>query len=340
MPSIRDEAYALCKSVLASPSIANLRSAYLNIHSTWFEYHTRQFNAQFLAYLLVDEHLDLVNQRDPEPVPHLLPHERDLLFSAHQQVVDLDRLCLAPIQAGLPQIAIPMFMAALDPYNRFSISPLPTTRTPTLLTPEAMERMARSFHSHPAIGIALDNLGAYAGTILDTVRDATAFNTQPEPNLVVHVLDWTRLLTSKGATDVGSELTRLTLYEPTDSPNRPPARFISALASLRTSLAALNQLVYQATFTDKLPILDEDNVIDLKTTPSLVSTLADVVFQRSEKLALVTTGQLVRLKLPDQVDMLAQVEPWSMEFADDTIQTVLREVDENLNLFGPLLRNI
>jgi hypothetical protein len=226
-------------------------------------------------------------------------------------------------------------MPALDPYNRFVVRLSPPAKPATLITSEAMESMAKSFHSHPAFALAIENQTAYARQALITFTNMG--NTGP--NTTKQVLDWTQFLTSKGATDTGSALTQLILSQK-DLPSRPPARFVSALASLRSSLNALNQLIYQLTISNKLPMIDDDNAIDIRVSSGIVSRLADVVFQMSDKLPLVITGQLIRIKVSGEPDMLARTESWALEFADRTIAAVLRDLDENLNPFGPLLKKI
>lgn len=323
MGSIRDAAYDVCKAVQTAPSIDKIRAALQNVHSSWFEYHVRRYEAQFLGYLLLDAGLDQLNAITAEPIPHLLEHERNALLGAHQQLVELNKRCLEPLHA-----VFPMFVQAADPYNRYWAVELPASEEPvTILTSEVMGQMVAAFHQHPAFRTVFDN--------------AHSINSGFPPVSYAQLINrWLDKLLKSQSSDKMSNVSRLLITQPRDSLQRTSARWQTALLSLQSSLDSLNQLVYQATLSKKRPVLDDDIIIDAQINHGSVATTANVLYKFSPDQNILTHWTLVIIA-SQQLDMrLGRAADWHIESADNTAEVTLREVDGNLNVFGPLLREI
>ncbi len=162
--SIRDEAYRLCKTVWASPSRAKLRDLIHGIDRVADEdrdtekdrshlgYLARSLHAQVLGYLVVDQRrAELEQDPYPQRIRPLFDSERQFLAGVHRQILLLNEQCIAPLVAQLPRSA-----AAVDPYAKFGIVTLTGTHNGDILTTQAIDAMARSFHQHPAIVAALE----------------------------------------------------------------------------------------------------------------------------------------------------------------------------------------
>ena len=79
------------------------------------------------------------------------------------------------------------------------------------------------------------------------------------------------------------ELEQIVFRSGASSPERVALHHIAAAISIRESLACLNQLIYQAVIGSGLPVLSENNVINVKQTSTAASLALDVLYQPDDK---------------------------------------------------------
>lgn len=111
----------------------------------------------------------------------------------------------------------------------------------------------------------------------------------------------------------------------------------------------LDQLVFQAVLSEnlKLPVLDEDNIIDPgRWVTTYVSRGNHVIYQRDARSPRGINDYLILYLWPhgyEPIKELCHVEHLRVEYSGDVgtkAFIALRTVDENLNPFGQLLKSV
>lgn len=339
--SIQTDAYQLCKTVWSSPSRDEVRDLISGINAprdgigadtdrSHFGYIARQLRAQVLGYLVVDrDRAKLQELPFAGEVPPLSVQEQRLLASVHKQIVQFNSQCLAPLTTQLPKCAI-----AVDPYNQFPYVIPPDIAEADILTPDATDMMASSFQEHPAIALALESAGPFADGMT-------------EQSYAQQVVRLTDELLRAGVSSAPEDLALVVATQSQDSPSRLMARHLAALICARASLATLDQLIHQAILSDRLSLLNEDSIIEIRyRTKHLCGTGISVTYQPGELVGIEDLLTLLLIKCAPYSILtahLCQVEAVHVEVSRDfghTVQVELREIDHNLNPFGPLLDHL
>lgn len=168
--------------------------------------------------------------------------EKRMLYSVHQQVLDLNRRCLGPLLGEYPQ-----YSTVLNPYKEYPNASYSTEFEEILFRKADAEEMVSGFQNHPAFEIALSNI--------EVVRE-NLFKIEYEQilnELSQHLIEagprkdpeW---LESLGAKQSGG-------------PSDVLLRHVAALICLRDSLANLDQLIYQGLFQEELLSLDANDIV-------------------------------------------------------------------------------
>jgi hypothetical protein len=327
--SIRSDAYATCKSVWTSPFRDSLRSVIKKLQASESGYLAQGQHVQILGFLVVDQRK--TNIEEKMQFLHIIPLEdedRNLLSAAHRNIVQLNIRCIAPLATDLPQC-----VKAIDPYGKFKYEP-PQTLGGDILSEEVLAKMAISFHEHPAIKIAIQSAKSSAVNMADE-------------KYVEAVSVFYDTLIKAGAYDAPHDVVSIMVGQRKDSLQRIIARHITALTCIRASLSILDQLVYQAILSNKLPLLDQNNVSEIgQMSNNFVSNGFSLSYQPSEQLFRVNVHDVVLIKLETPglpLGQLWHVEAIHSEFAQEfgsLNELTLREIDENLNPFGHLLEHM
>ena len=118
------------------------------------------------------------------------------------------------------------------------------------------------------------------------------------------------------------------------------------LLTLRTSLWVLNELLYQAFWTEKLPFISEDSIVKLGPITSTIAGMGVSLIATPRQLESPSDPQLFLYKVPDDAlpdiglcRMELQSHSYSADYGD-TIEISARAVDDNLNPYGPLLKHL
>jgi len=328
--SIRSDAYDICKLIWDSPSREYLKSLLLKLQASEAGYLARGQRAQILSFLIIDQRKpELEKKLHPLHIVPLKDEERILLSNAHRQIVQLNKECIASLSPKLPQC-----IKSIDPYVKFGYEQLPVGVEYDILTEKTIEKMAASFSKHPAIEVVLHSM------LPDTTK-------MTEGKYAESVLTISETLFKAGVFDAPSDFQRILFSQAKDSIQRIIARHITALTCIQASLSVLDQLVYQAILSNKLPLLDKNNIIEIgQMSKNLVGNGLSLLYQPGEQLVMSNICDIVLVKseaLGLPLGQLWKVEAvhheYSQEFGSSE-ELTLREVDENLNPFGHLLEHI
>jgi hypothetical protein len=141
------------------------------------------------------------------------------------------------------------------------------------------------------------------------------------------------------------KLADASLTHPEDSQARILLRLTAAFICLRASLTVLNELIFRALLTEKLPVISDENIIQFGSlTSHFCSQGLSCTCQPDENIDPFTLG-LVLVKcsfLEFPVD-LCRTESIHFQMSDDigdVAELKLRLIDDNLNPFDGLLRNM
>jgi hypothetical protein len=340
--SIRDDAYQLCKIVSNSSSRDKVKGLINSLNRaesgttptktdrSSFGYIARHLNAQILGYLITDlKREEFQKAPFPQYIPPLTNQERCLLSSVHKQIIQLNKQCIAPIEAMLPH-----YIKMLDPYNKFQYIIPPDSIEIDILPNETIKDIAASFRNHPAIAVILE-------------KPFPKINSATETKYMKSVAKLTDILLQAGPLNAPADFIEIIFKQNKNDQRRIVARQLTAIICLRESLAVLNQLIFQAILNDKLPVLNEDNIIDIHGPVSHVASGGfSIIYQPDEQTLIVSLLDLILVKcmsLHVSIDQLGRVEMTKHEYSGDfgsTIECELRNIDENLDPFGTLLEQI
>lgn len=338
MTTIRQQSYHLCKAVWKSLDRDRIREIIRVLNQapkegetradrSGFGYASRQIGQQTLGYLIVNRDKEQLQQNFPPLVwsASLQQSEKVILEGVHKQFVQLDKACVEPLTNVLPQCAF-----AVDPYNvhRYEISE--QADDVTLFPQNILQKLVDSFHKHPAFPVAI----ATAQLISDLPI---------QEQLAQSVIELEKIILSTGAMSSPRMLADTLYTYPDDSPQRILLRYLSALLCVKSALATLNELVFQAILSNKLPVISEDNIIELGSLTahtcgqgfSLTCQPDGYINPFNMNLVLVKCSSL---EFPIDLCRVEEVHFQSSQDYGDTIDFQLRLIDEQLNPYGNLLK--
>jgi hypothetical protein len=322
--SIRSAAYDLCKGLWDAPCRKQINELILGLKDGLLHYYGHHEYAQLLGYLMVDqERARFETGPHPTKIFPLRDDQRQLLAAAHNQIVELNRQCAAPLIESLPKCA-----KAINPYNKYNYN------TPTafiecdFLSPESVNKMANAFQGHPQITIARESSAAIPDEVTEEIYTEDVWKMREE-------------FVSAGPLKYPDWLKKVLNTQSETSRYRTYLRHLAALTSIRESLATLNQLIYQKIFYERLLVLDEEYII--KGGPYVLGTGGiSLVFQFAGIFYLMEPHDIILAKLvalPSEPLESCRVETFHMPFPPgEPAYVELRVIDENLNPFGALVK--
>jgi len=295
-------------------------------------YYARKQNMQFLGYLLIDEHKNdsarLVGSIKIAP----LSHQEIVLFEkAHTFIAETDNICATALSTILPNA-----IDVIKPYIQYPYK----TKAESIETidpnVESVEDLHLAFRNHPSIGI-----------ISKCVDKVPRIQMISKEHLMDGMIGIRRYIGSQGFSKAASDFQNSELATIKDSPEYFITKTLKALVALKVSLSVLNQLLYQSFKTDKLVVLDNDNVIAVKNISrnflgKHVSILSHPI--KMEQMASNAGDEiLVKLKLDKYIiEGLHHIESVTISFNRDfgnRQDFELLKIDENLNYYPGLVRD-
>jgi len=350
--SILQSAYQVCKAVQGVSARVEFQSIFNDItfskedapgrpspdDRSTLGYGGRRQACQLLGFLLVEQERErLLNDPLPKFVPPFKDEERTLFREAHEQILAFNRLCVRDVVARLPNTDV-----SLNPYSRMlTLHPHTTSFSPDAgpLPFDALREAAEVFRAHPALQTILQQ---------SWTSPFPASNVPPAKDIAMGVYKLEEELRQAGAFQMPADLQKEFETEPVQSPVRWLHRHVIALANVRASLRVFNQMIYQALRTDRLPVLNSDNIIEVpRNTSHMVGHGLEVHYQPDDKIdILIEWGDIVLMKqLSDEPsssfaqDLLCEVAVPSFHFSNEwgtTGQLKMRVLDDHLCPYGNL----
>jgi hypothetical protein len=342
--SIRHNAYDLCKTVWSSPVRETIQTTIRNLSMATDEqirtsnnrsgigYAARPYRAQLLGYLFVDREKERLAENYPplRGTLGLTEGERGILTQAQKQVEALDKRCVSKLTEAVPECSL-----AINPYSRFNYEIPEGTDDVQLYDEQLAQILFESFHLHPAISIALESRKSFKAIVPENKRQSTL-------DIAKTVLNLEQSLLAAGPLLAPRRLFELLITQPPGTANEALLDYICALTCIKASLDTLNELLYQAILTNKLPVLDNDSIIEFgNIVGTSVSKGFTVKYQPTEKSGLGNFGLvLVKAKISNQELDLGRIETAEVQLSGefgDSVRVTVREIDEHLNPYGQLL---
>lgn len=287
--SLTECAYQLCKDVLNNAAREELRqivSAFAAHRKTDepdkgsgninFGHFAARQHAQFLGFLLVDGSLASIRQRLPD-MPELTPGQRKALELAYVQILYLYRECVQ----WLP----PKVRLSVDPYSNFeySVREVDGRENNFLFSSPAADVFASNFKLHRAYGIACEGVP----------KDIDRMSREKIESIVrAYSEDFL-----KG--ERAEEVTEMIYRIDRGSAKFRAFRYIMSLVSLRASLYTVCQMVYQATYQERLYCFDEENIVSYSTGGNIVREVIRLRSYMDGSQFGIRSGDLAYLNLDD-----------------------------------------
>lgn len=324
--TIKRTAYDICKSVLNSSFRTSIKDMIDTLDKGEGGYFARRQHIQTLGYLIVDNNREkITNDYNHILINPLTSDQLELLTLVHNQLAHLDRECISNLLQKLPNSA-----KAIDPYSRYDYVPPLVNKLVDIIDKESLRIMANTFSQHPGINKAIDSASFVQNLTPDQYKN--------------EILRLNDIIVKSGVLNAPKWLTNIMTI---NAPQRTILRHFTALTCIRESLLTLNQLIYQAILIDKLPTLDENNIINIEhINDNFISKGISVTSQSSIFFSVIETYDLVLIKCKSRginSAKLCRVESIERSVSNDFGESVklhIREVDDNLNPYGALLNYI
>ncbi|UYN89132.1 MAG: hypothetical protein KIT08_08520 [Anaerolineales bacterium] len=327
--TILEAAYTLAKSVKSLTKRNDLRKLIYNLNSVregqidrnHFGYVARNQRLQLYGYLLTEANRSKLEQ-SPFGLPRIEQEELQLISSFHNQLVEVDRLCIQTLVEHNPRLE-----QALDIYDPTLLKNIPPSLKEIRFENSAIQLFVEEFIKHPSysclLGFPRDFLDLSAQKISNHVRNFEASILAQE--------------------DCPSELQRVIFTYERNSQERKILRFITNLVALRSSLSHLNQLLFQALTVDKLAILDGETIISFEgPRHNLCGESYRILVQLGSRTFKMEVNDLVLIKNPLDLNAATQlgwIQAQAFEISRETGQTLqldLRRINESLSAYGSL----
>jgi hypothetical protein len=193
---------------------------------------------------------------------------------------------------------------------------------------EDAEIIIKSFQTHPAFAIALENLSEIkSAPPIDYERTILTLESE--------------LVEARPGHDAGW-LEDFKMLKRVEHPSLANYRHIAALICLRDSLANLNQLIYQALYQEKLIHIDSSITIDYIWSTGGGGIGMWLMYLYMGNFIIIDTGDLVHIstgvKKGDFNKQLFRVEVHHLPPISDPGVLIMRYIDDNLNSYRDLIR--
>ena len=325
--SIKDAAFNFYKKIWNSPNREEIRNVISKLKSSSRGLGNKVCPAPMLGLLLYNQQAvkRLLGRSAVEELSAWSEREQKILFGIHNQVLHFNEQCLSPLIPELRQA-----IEAVNPYKKYQQT-VPTDGFEDLLfTKGESAEVIQSFHSHTGFGIALSSLSSVQERPLDYERTVFQLNSEileagpgGEPQWVINYEEAERW----------------------EHPNIGMFHHVGALLSLQSSLANLNQLIYQGLFQDALIHINRAHIIDYMWTTRgagrsmwlmhipygfmFLFEVTDLVFVNTDNSQQTSALGNTLCQIHTQAMPLGQTEPGIL---------TMRMIDDQLNAYTYLIR--
>lgn len=330
MNRLLDNVYEICKLIKSFPISKDIRKVLNNVHHKKGDYSTlgdlgRRFGLQFLGYLYFSKSEKINKDFKLILKPKLSEEEVSLLGYGHKYILEINKLCFEIIERILPNST-----ASINPYAHYEYT-LAHQKNSFNLNNELIKNFISNFEKLPTILDIIDCISREP-KLINVSRD-DLFNSVNKIGKQIYKF---------GTFDESPEFQDLDSRLRKKFPQDIFFVLILSLASLKTSIKVLDQLLYQAFLCDKLISFDEENVYQInKHVHNSIGESLSVAIQLNGPEILLDPSDLVFINIPYKgVKGLAIIEAMkiipSHDFGD-TISFSMRMVDGNLSYYHNLL---
>ena len=251
---------------------------------------------------------------------------RVLLKKAHHIIKTLNDLLVLPIIKTSPALS-----GALNPYSIFSY-PSYQYDINEIVDPEIFKGLINAFANSAPVRNILNTP--------DSLRNQIS-----SENYLTSSLMFIDKIGKYGVHDAPQDFHELKQNIKVRSAETFVVNIIFSVICLRKIISIIDQIIFQAFLTDKLPILNENNIIKiLKQNSHMVGDGLTLLIQAVGSEIFSPPGDLMLVKLQannHNIDKLCLVERASLNFSRDfgnTAEFGLRALDEQLNPYFNLLK--
>jgi hypothetical protein len=247
--SIKEAAHNFHKKIWDSPNREEIRTVVGKLKSSTRGLGNKIYPTPMLGLLLYNQQgmKRILGRSAVEELTSWSERELKVLHGIHNQVLQFNVACLAPLVSGLPEA-----VTAINPYKEYPQVVSTEGFQDLLFTPEEATEVIRSFHAHTGFAIALSTLSSvkerpsvdYEQTILQLNSEIVEAGPGGNPQWVVN-------------------------YEEAESWEHPEVAIfhhVAALLSIHNSLANLDQFIYQGLFQEELIRMDQKCIIEYMWT--------------------------------------------------------------------------
>lgn len=334
--SILNETYQVCKNIIKHPirNDVKLLIKLLNTSSSLnpsdnsdrsgFGYLARNRNLEFLGYLVT--HIQSEEIKKIIPIINFNPlkdSEVELFEKAHFTIIQITKMCLRNLLVSFPNAEL-----ALDNYSNFPYKFKTQPVEEVFSSDESITKLVNAFEQHPSYLFIKDN-----------IRKLPRIIDIPKNHLLMTILAYSREFLKSEPRLMSSDASQILELSRQKSEQADLLRITFSLFCLRLSLKNINKFLYMSFFKDKLPILNNENVFNIKSNHKNI--LGDFLILESQPIgaelfAIPTESILVKLDLKNHtIDSPYYIESMSSSFMSeygDKQEFSLRKIDEHMNI--------
>lgn len=335
--SILTETYQVCKNIIKHPIRDEVKSLIklLNVSSSHnnpndksdrseFGYFARNRNLEFLGYLVT--HIQSDEIKKIIPVINFNPlkdSEVELFEKAHYTITQINKMCLGDLLKPFPNAEL-----ALNNYSNFSYKYKTQPIKELFSFDDSIAKLVNAFEQHPSYLFIKENIKKFP-KIIDISKN----------HLLMTILTYSRDFLKSDPKFMSNEALQIMELSRQKSEQADLLRITFSLFCLRLSLKNINKFLYLSFFKDKLPVLNNDNVFNIKSYHKNI--LGDFLILEnqptgSELFAIPTEPIIVKLDLNNHtIDSPYYIQGISSSFMSeygDKQEFKLRKIDEHMNI--------
>jgi len=328
--SVIDATFNLCKEMKKLQIFDQARKLLKELRESnpggrdrsFFGQTAEQGHIQFLGYLLLDESKDKINQKlNALEIENLQPEEKLLILKCHLFIHNLNNKCIELFKPNNKILDI-----CLNPYFRYPYS-LPK------------RNIDKEFHD---VYLQVDKLLAEIKQIKDYHRifnyPYKVFTKSPRTVFAEATATFEDRINESGVHASPPDFYELERNSDKNSHEYKLNQLFNSMVSFRGILRNIDQLIYQNIRYEKLYVLNEDCIIDVKNTSNhLTGRGQTILSQPSEGFSMSLPGQIVLVNYGNKKKFCV-VHKYSFSFNHETgmlEEFGLRELDSNLSMYYP-----
>jgi len=213
---------------------------------------------QFLGYLFADDYVDEINKKEPFSATHLDYEEREIIESAHNTLRLFIDVCTSEIRNKYPKIGL-----LVDPYSQYRQPNLRCQSKP-LISECDIKECAEAFKLGTLYNKTISNeaLQFFERVDIQTIHQLIALQKKQFANDMDSITKETEVFFKKILTGDSIGSAEILMM------------YTSYCYAMRQELGLAIQMLYEAIIGLEMPVMNNDNIIDL------VKYSSDIVYEK------------------------------------------------------------